>query len=46
MILLDTNVLLDLFTADPNWSDWSERQLEAARLRGPIGINEVVYAEL
>lgn len=46
MILVDTNVLLDLLTADPAWSDRSERQLEAARLRGPIGINEVVYAEL
>ena len=46
MILVDTNVLLDLLTADPAWSDWSERQLEAARLRGSIGINEVVYAEL
>jgi predicted nucleic acid-binding protein len=46
VILADTNVLLDLLTAGPNWSDWSERQLETARLRGPIGINEVVYAEL
>jgi hypothetical protein len=46
VILVDTNVLLDLLTADPTWSDGSERQLEAARLRGSIGINEVVYAEL
>ena len=46
MILVDTNVLLDLLTADPTWSDWSEQQLEAARLRGSIGINAVVYAEL
>jgi hypothetical protein len=46
VILVDTNVLLDLLTADPTWSGWSERQLEAARLRGAIAINEVVYAEL
>ena len=46
MILVDTNVLLDLLTADPTWCGWSEQQLEAARLRGPIGINGVVYAEL
>jgi hypothetical protein len=46
VILVDTNVLLDLLTADPTWSDGSERHLEAARLRGSIGINEVVYAEL
>lgn len=46
MILVDTNVLLDLLTADPNWADWSERQLEAGRLQGGLLINEIVYAEL
>jgi hypothetical protein len=25
--LVDTNVLLDLFTNDPIWADWSARQL-------------------
>ncbi len=46
MILVDTNVLLDLVTDDPNWADWSVAQLEAASLRGPLLINDVVYAEL
>jgi predicted nucleic acid-binding protein len=46
VILVDTNVLLDLLTADPAWAEWAERQLEAARLAGSIGINGVVYAEL
>lgn len=46
MILVDTSVLLDLLTADHAWADWSERQLEAARVAGRIGINGVVYAEL
>lgn len=46
MILVDTNVLLDLATDDPDWADWSIRSLEAASLRGPILINDVVYAEL
>ena len=46
MILVDTNVLLDLVTDDPNWADWSIAQLEAASLRGPLLINDVVYAEL
>lgn len=46
MTLVDTNVLLDLVTDDPNWADWSIEQLEAAALRGPLLINDVVYAEL
>lgn len=46
MTLVDTNILLDVVTDDPNWSDWSIEQLEAAALRGPLLINDVVYAEL
>lgn len=46
MTLVDTNVLLDLVTADPHWADWSVAALEAASLRGPLFINDVVYAEL
>lgn len=46
MTLVDTNVLLDLATDDPNWADWSVAQLETASLSGPLLINEVVYAEL
>ncbi len=46
MILVDTNVLLDLVTDDPVWADWSIRQLDAAALKGPLAINGVVYAEL
>jgi predicted nucleic acid-binding protein len=43
---VDTNVLLDLVTDDPNWADWSIAQLEAASLNGPLLINDAVYAEL
>lgn len=46
MTLVDTNVLLDLVTADPKWADWSVAALETASLRGPLFINDVVYAEL
>ncbi|MDP1632780.1 MAG: type II toxin-antitoxin system VapC family toxin [Caulobacter sp.] len=46
MTFVDSNVLLDLGTADPVWADWSARQLEAAILLGPVWINDVVYAEL
>lgn len=46
MTLIDTNVLLDLATDDPHWAAWSIGQLEAAALRGPLLINDIVYAEL
>lgn len=44
--LIDTNVLLDVVTNDPNWADWSIGQLDAASLKGALGINDIVYAEL
>lgn len=46
MVLIDTNVLLDVVTNDPQWADWSQRQLEAAALKDSLAINSVVYAEL
>lgn len=46
MTLVDTNVLLDLVTADPHWADWSIAALEVASLRGPLYINPVIYTEL
>jgi len=46
MILVDTNVLLDVVTRDPAWAEWSKRQLDAAALRDQLAINPVVYAEL
>ena len=46
MTLVDTNILLDLFTKDPVWARWSMNQLDVAAARGPLIINDVVYAEL
>ena len=46
MTLIDTNVLLDLFTDDPNWSAWSAAQLDRLALAGPLLVNDIVYAEL
>jgi predicted nucleic acid-binding protein len=46
MTLVDTNVLLDIVTRDPDWSRWSLTQLEKASERGPLIINDVIYAEL
>ena len=46
MILVDTNVLLDLVTEDPSWADWSLARLEEGALSGGLAINDVIYAEL
>jgi predicted nucleic acid-binding protein len=45
-ILVDTNVILDIFTQDPLWFTWSNQQLETLSEAGvPLVINPVVYAE-
>lgn len=44
--LVDSNVLLDVLSADPQWSEWSGRALEAAGDAGPLVINPIVYAEV
>jgi len=44
--LVDSNVLIDVFTDDPRWYGWSSAQLEAADLDGPLLINDVIYAEI
>ena len=45
-ILFDTNVLLEIATADATWLAWSEGQFRAALAQGPILINPIIYAEL
>jgi predicted nucleic acid-binding protein len=44
--LIDTNVLVDVLSDDPNWRSWSEDRLEERSDEGLLLINEVVYAEL
>lgn len=44
--LVDSNVLLDLFTEDPQWLAWSEAQLADALDRGAVIINPLIYAEI
>lgn len=46
MILVDTNVLLDVLQDDPNWAAWSQAQLESAALTDRLAINAVIYSEL
>ena len=45
MILVDANVLLDVFTSDPVWFDWSSEQL-VANASETLAINPLIYAEI
>lgn len=45
MTLVNSNVLLDIFTKTPIWWEWSLVQLEDAALHGPLIINDVIFAE-
>ena len=46
MLLVDTNVLVDVLQDDPQWADWSIGQLRAQAKIHELVINPVVYAEL
>ena len=45
MIFVDSNVLLDIVTADETWLAWSLDQLSDALSRGGIITDDIVYAE-
>jgi predicted nucleic acid-binding protein len=46
LTLVDSNILLDLVTRDERWAAWSLEALGAAAARGPVVMNEIVYAEI
>jgi hypothetical protein len=46
MILVDTNVLLDIATRDEIWFEWSARQLAPLIGNREAAINPVIYTEL
>ena len=46
MLLVDTNVLVDVLEDDPEWADWSISQLRAQAKVHRLTINPIIYAEL
>ena len=46
MLLVDTNVLVDVLQDDPQWADWSISQLRAQASIHPLIINPIIYAEV
>ncbi len=45
-VLVDSNVILDIFLNDPNWADWSEAALANAGQSSTLYINKIVYTEV
>jgi predicted nucleic acid-binding protein len=46
MVLVDTNVLLDVLEDDAIWASWSQEQLDSASTTDTLAINPVIYSEL
>jgi predicted nucleic acid-binding protein len=46
MILLDANVILDIWNPDPVWHAWSAQKLRNLSPLHELAINSVVYAEI
>ena len=44
--LVDSNVILDILTEDPDWLDWSASALARQADAGPLVVNPVIYAEV
>jgi predicted nucleic acid-binding protein len=44
--LVDSNVILDVLTEDPEWLDWSSSALAAQADAGPLVVNPLIYAEV
>jgi predicted nucleic acid-binding protein len=45
-LLVDSNIILDLFLDDPVWADWSESALSDYAVRTTLFINPVIYSEI
>lgn len=44
--LIDSNVVLDVATEDPQWYQWSSEALSTAARTAPLLINPLIYAEV
>jgi predicted nucleic acid-binding protein len=45
-VLVDSNVILDIFLDDPTWADWSESVLADHSAHTTLYINSIVYTEV
>jgi predicted nucleic acid-binding protein len=45
-VLIDSNVILDVFLNDSNWADWSESKLDEYSDHTTLYINSIIYSEI
>lgn len=45
-VLVDSNIILDIVTEDPNWLDWSADKLAEYTEKTQLNINPIIYAEV
>ena len=45
-VLVDSNVILDIATADQQWSGWSTDQLSRCLDQGTSMVNAIIYGEI
>ncbi|MBW1815330.1 MAG: PIN domain-containing protein [Deltaproteobacteria bacterium] len=45
-VLVDSNVILDVFLDDVKWADWSESKLEQYSDHTTLYINSIIYSEI
>ena len=45
-VLVDSNVILDVFLNDLKWADWSESKLEEYIDHTSLYINSIIYSEI
>ncbi|MGA3082890.1 MAG: type II toxin-antitoxin system VapC family toxin [Terracidiphilus sp.] len=46
MILIDANVILDVWDRDPVWHAWSRDQMRKLSVMDELAINPIIYAEI
>ncbi|MCP4665739.1 MAG: PIN domain-containing protein, partial [Deltaproteobacteria bacterium] len=45
-VLVDSNVILDIFLNDPHWAEWSEAILGEYSVSSTLHINPIIYSEV
>ena len=45
-VLVDSNILIDIFSDNPDWADWSLNRLSHLSDTSNLYINPVIYAEV
>ncbi len=45
-VLVDSNVILDIFTEDLSWVEWSESMLDFYSVSHSMYINPIIYTEI